>query len=38
MYRRLVIVALLVMVVGCGASDQSGIESETEGRLFGVSP
>ena len=37
MYRRLVTVALLMMVVGCGASDQSGTESETEGRLFGVS-
>jgi ribose transport system substrate-binding protein len=30
-------VALLVVAVGCGASDQSGTESETEGRLFGVS-
>jgi len=37
MYRRLVIVALVMIVVACGASDQTGTESETEGRLFGVS-
>jgi len=37
MYRRLVVVALLTMVFGCGASDQSGTTPESEGRLFGVS-
>jgi ribose transport system substrate-binding protein len=37
MYRRLVTVALVLMIVGCGAGEQSGTEPETEGRLFGVS-
>ena len=36
-YRRVVMVALLTMVFGCGASDQQDTESEDEGRLFGVS-
>ena len=37
MHRYLVIVALVTMLIGCGPSDQSGTEPETEGRLFGVS-